>query len=396
MRLFRRKRAEAEKADKSVKSVIATLPARAWAGVRRARSWLRNPVVAAVLAAPLGFALLIAVGFVLTQRSAPSGVAVDLAPTETGVLRQGASASRGPGYADRDLDGALTISPVAAEGFANLVPLAPDKPLRPAPDPALLDSSRSSRLPQIAADGRMPRKVYARPFDARDDRMRLVLIVSGVGLSRAASEAAIDRLPADVTLALDAYATEPEAWSSRARQAGHEVLATLPLEGQDFPLSDPGPRGMLSTLKPAELIRRADLILSAFTGYVGVLAVGSSRLADTPTSLETVLDVLAQRGLLLVEGTPNGELPFLGQSGAHRSLARLRLDVVLPDDPTTAMVDAAFGQLEAIAREHLIGAGLIRPSPLAFERLRDWLSKLDRQRFVLAPVSAVVLTGGSS
>ena len=44
------------------------------------------------------------------------------------------------------------------------------------------------------------------PHDTADARAKLVIIVAGIGLNKAASEAAIERLPAAVVLAIDAYA----------------------------------------------------------------------------------------------------------------------------------------------------------------------------------------------
>jgi len=46
----------------------------------------------------------------------------------------------------------------------------------------------------------------AKTFDAKDDRPKISLIVTGMGLSEAATEAAISLLPGSVTLAFDPYA----------------------------------------------------------------------------------------------------------------------------------------------------------------------------------------------
>src|SRR6185295_5091704 len=63
--------------------------------------------------------------------------------------------------------------------------------LSPAPDPKLVRASAVGPLPIIGADGRAPWKVYARPFDAADTRPRIAIVVAGLGLSGAATEAAI-------------------------------------------------------------------------------------------------------------------------------------------------------------------------------------------------------------
>ncbi len=66
------------------------------------------------------------------------------------------------------------------------------------PDPALLEpliGQPDNPLPRIATDGRMPMQVYAAGFDQSTRRPRIGLILAGVGLNQADSDAAIRTLP---------------------------------------------------------------------------------------------------------------------------------------------------------------------------------------------------------
>ena len=83
---------------------------------------------------------------------------------------------------------------------------------------ALIEQSDQGPLPRVGEDGRQPWQVYARPFDQNDARPRIAVIVTGLGLSAAATEAAIKLLPGAVTLAFDPYAPGLEAWIVMARQ----------------------------------------------------------------------------------------------------------------------------------------------------------------------------------
>jgi hypothetical protein len=87
---------------------------------------------------------------------------------------------------------------------------APPRPGRdtpgpiPDPDPALQEpvpGNMSDLVPQIAGDGRMPMQIYAAGFDASTRRPRVGLLLAGVGLNQADSEAAIRTLPGGITLA---------------------------------------------------------------------------------------------------------------------------------------------------------------------------------------------------
>lgn len=58
--------------------------------------------------------------------------------------------------ASAGIDGGLIVPPMTAAAFNRLPPLAPDAPLAPAPDPALIQTTAFGGLPVIAADGRLP------------------------------------------------------------------------------------------------------------------------------------------------------------------------------------------------------------------------------------------------
>src|SRR5690606_14076316 len=119
--------------------------------------------------------------------------------------------------------------------------------LAPAPDQALVEETADGPLPKIAADGRKPSEVYARPVppDARIDR-RIALVVSGMGISESATAHAIEVLPPEVTLSFAPYGSGLQDWIAKARAAGHEVLLELPMEPFGYPQNDPGPHTLLT------------------------------------------------------------------------------------------------------------------------------------------------------
>jgi hypothetical protein len=96
--------------------------------------------------------------------------------------------------------------------------------LSTAPEPGLSEDNSDGSLPRISEDGRQPWQVYARPFNAADKRPRIAIVIADVGLSRVTSDAAISRMPGNVTLAFDVQNPIVGSWCARARQAGHETL----------------------------------------------------------------------------------------------------------------------------------------------------------------------------
>ena len=61
-------------------------------------------------------------------------------------------------------------------------------------------------------------------------RGKIVVIVSGLGLDRRVTERAID-MPAVVTLEFSPYGRSLSRWALFARERGHELLLSLPVEG---------------------------------------------------------------------------------------------------------------------------------------------------------------------
>ena len=110
-------------------------------------------------------------------------------------------------------------------------------------------------MPRIAPDGRKAWQVYARPFDANDQRPRISHRDVHLGLSIAATQAAIQRLPGPVTPRVFALCPRLDHWIALARAAGHEVLLELPMEPFNFPTNDPGPDTLLTSLTRNRTVR---------------------------------------------------------------------------------------------------------------------------------------------
>ena len=147
--------------------------------------------------------------------------------------------------------------------------------LPPVPDEELVEESPYGPLPKIAADGRRPIDMYARPsryasVAPTPTAPRVAILVTGLGLADAPSGDVIQGLPAPVSIAFGAYGRSLQDGVTRARDDGHEVLLQIPLEPNDWPKVDPGPHTLLTTLPPEENMKRLQWLMSRYTGYVGV------------------------------------------------------------------------------------------------------------------------------
>ncbi len=260
--------------------------------------------------------------------------------------------------------------------------------LPPAPDPALVESTALGPLPTIGPDGRKPWQAYARPFDRTDKRPRIAILLTGLGLSGAATEAAINDLPGAVTLGFNPYASKLDEWLGYARAAGHEVFLSLAMEPVDYPRVDPGPHTLLISLDRQQNLERLQWVLSRVTGYVGVVSSAGSRFTTSRADLLPILDEVKSRGLMFVDShsTENSVAGPLAKSiGLPRAVSDLALD---RQQVSRDAIDQRLQQLEERARRTGVAVGLGEVYPVTIERLAQWVPTLERKGIALAPVSA--------
>jgi polysaccharide deacetylase 2 family uncharacterized protein YibQ len=242
-------------------------------------------------------------------------------------------------------------------------------------------------LPIRAADGRTPWQSYARPFKADDKRPRIALVVVGLGLDPTATTAAINALPADITLAFSPYAPGLPSQMAAARAAGHEVMIDVPMEPTDFPARDPGPLGMLTIQGPADNVSRLETLLGKGVGYIGVISRMGSKFTASPDAMRPVLEALGQRGLLYVNSTP-GAAGLTGNADVAVPMAEAILSV--DQNLFAAAIDGRLAYLLEAAKARGRVIAVVNPTPLSFARVIAWSQGLGDKGVVLAPVSAAV------
>lgn len=235
----------------------------------------------------------------------------------------------------------------------------------------------------------MPWRAYARPFEAGDKRPRAVIVIGNLGLSSAATEAAIQELPGGITLSFSPYSHRLDQYIPLARAAGHEVLLSLPMEPVLYPANDPGPRALLTALTPSENLERLTWQLSRFAGYAGVTNYMGSRFTTSDRDIRPILEELRKRGLLF----------FDSRSAAHSVAGRIAGQIGVPtasnerfiDNPAArGAIDQALKAVEEEAKQKGVGIAMGFPYPVTIERVAAWAKTLPDKGIVLAPVSAVV------
>ncbi len=276
-------------------------------------------------------------------------------------------------------------------------PAAPAPVATPAPAPAPAPQQQAARpaappslAPLPPRDVEAPTWVrFARPFDPEEKRPRIAIVLTDLGKSQAASNAAIQNLGGAITLAFSPYADNLTQWVALARAAGHEVLLNVPMEPADFPATDPGPQTLLTTLSARQNLERLDGLLGRAQGYVGIATAAGSRFTTSADAMRPVVDRMFQRGLLLLDSR-TAQNSLAARVADDVGVPRVYADRIIDTEASRPAIDRALADLERIARQNGVAVGIGQPFPVTFERLINWLALVENRGFVIAPVSAVV------
>lgn len=281
-------------------------------------------------------------------------------------------------------------APAKGVNVRDLLKVAPTgKELPKAPLQAVSEKTEGGILPKISKDGLRPWQAYGKKFSAGTTEPLVTIIITGLGMVKEQTQAA-QHLQEDFTLSYSPYASQPDLWASHARADGHEVMIDLPMQQADYPASDPGPMGVLSSLKPEENKQRLHKVLSRFSGYVGVVeSVGA---AVPPAVIQLCLTDIASRGLLMAEAPQSGEVPPASQK-QQMGLVSFRPDALVDASLDAASIDAALQMLTEKAKKQGAALGIARAYPLTLERLQAWQEALAEQGVKLAPLSALAVRG---
>lgn len=271
----------------------------------------------------------------------------------------------------------------------------PDGPLSSSPVKDITETGRHGPLPKLGPDGARPMDLYARPIGRElGGGAKVVVIVTGLGLSQTGTDLALKLLPPSTTLAFAPYGSSLDRWMNRARATGHEILLQLPMEPFDYPDNDPGPHTLLSNLSSEANVDRLHWLMSRFTNYAGVISHMGARFTSDSSAIAPVLKEIGGRGLYYVDDGASAR-SVAGDAAREARAPFLRADVILDAAANDQSIDARLIQLEGLARQRGIAVGIASALPVSLRRISEWSKGLENRGLILVPAS-VGARGGQS
>lgn len=232
-----------------------------------------------------------------------------------------------------------------------------------------------------------PVESFAVAFAAPSTLPVIAVVIDDMGVDRARSLRMID-LEGPLTLSLMTYADGLPDLSARARRAGHEVMAHLPMEPINAD-ENPG-RGALRVSMDAATIRAtlaADL--DSWSGYVGINNHMGSKFTADRARMDVVMAELKSRGLLWLDSktTPGSAGTSAAQAAGVPFVER---DVFIDNEQSVTAVLAQLAAAEKIARSRGSAVAIGHPHDATLEALGQWLPTLAGKGIALAPVTEIL------
>ncbi|MCC7260445.1 MAG: divergent polysaccharide deacetylase family protein [Alphaproteobacteria bacterium] len=267
-------------------------------------------------------------------------------------------------------------------------PVAEEAAAEPAATPPEPDAHHEEAAPTPPATGPLWQR-NAMGFANPEHQPIIVIVIAQAGLSKSSTETLLEALPPHVTLSFSPYADALADWVSKARAKGHEVMLDLPMEPVDYPLSDPGPLGLLTSNSAEEITQRLDTLRELTEGYVGMMSPMREQFTRRTDISETMLRALQTHELMFLLGQP-GDAPEFTELQKSVKAQVLFADVQIDMTPARAAIEAQLAALEAKARERGFAVGVAQPYPVTVDALAGWAEALSTRGVLLAPASAVL------
>jgi uncharacterized protein len=283
--------------------------------------------------------------------------------------------------------GKATRTVLPGGGLVIKVPEAVGPALEPIYDNRVGERTDQGILPVVSASGHKAYKLYSRPFPATSKPV-IAIVMTGVGISPRGTEAAVRKLPPEVTLAFAPYGRDLEASVNAARGEGHEILLQVPMEPQDYPQSDPGPHTLRAGEARNENVARLRWLMSRFPGYVGVTNFMGSRVMRDAQAYGPLLEEINRRGLLFLDdGTIQGALTT--SLGKPMNLPAITADSVMETGGRKSL-DQILAESEQTARTKGRAVMTVPALPANIDRIAAYSKEAKERGLVLAPISAII------
>jgi carboxyl-terminal processing protease len=231
-------------------------------------------------------------------------------------------------------------------------------------------------------------KKYITPFENTEKKPTLSIILSSLGMKKELAEKAIHETPKNITLAFNPHSPELKDLCKKSRVKEHEILISLPLEPDNYPKEDPGPKTLLTRQSDEENLNRLNWALTQGESYLGLLNTNGLRFSSIEKSIALLSKTLIEKKIPYIDGTPtNTSKPFLEKGDLPYTI----VDEQILDNASQDDVSNSFKKVIALSKANGHATIIVPPNPFVLKKLIEIEEDLKGAGIIVAPLSYVLL-----
>ncbi len=216
---------------------------------------------------------------------------------------------------------------------------------------------------------------------------KIAIIIDDIGYDKNIAQKFLD-LDAVLTFSILPHSTHDKRIARIANSKGFDVMLHLPMEPNEYPLINPGPGVLLTSMSPDQLINQLNEDLDAVPFVKGVNNHMGSKMTTNAPQLYQIFSILKKRKLYFIDSRttvdtlcrPSAQLlhvPF-GQK-----------DVFIDHIPEPDFIREQIHRLIKIAGSHGEAIGIAHPHTATYEVLREMLPEV-KEKAILVRASDIV------
>lgn len=218
------------------------------------------------------------------------------------------------------------------------------------------------------------------------NKSRIAIVLQDIGFQTSNLGELLNIIHENTTLSLNPYNQEIMSTARYANTKNFEMMVMMPMEPRNYPVADPGPQALLTTLSRSSNMQRANWVLERFDSYIGVSNHMGGAFLRQSKGLEPVFDILAERGLIFLN-TLGLEKNIGERTAEEKKAPYISVDLVVDEILIEEDIQRQLQSLELLSQEFGYAIGLLNPYPLSIKQYQAWAKTLESKNIEIVPLS---------
>jgi len=216
---------------------------------------------------------------------------------------------------------------------------------------------------------------------------QVAIIIDDIGYDKNIAQKFLD-LDAVLTFSILPHSTHDKRIAKIAHSKGFDVMLHLPMEPNEYPIINPGPGVLLTSMSPDQLIDQLNEDLDAVPFVKGVNNHMGSKMTTISPQLYQIFSILKKRNLYFIDSRTTVDT-LCGPSAQLLQLPFAQKDVFIDHIPEPDFIREQIHRLIKIAGSHGEAVGIAHPHTETYKILREMLPEL-KEKTILVRASDIV------